>query len=445
MSIQKTIAEINEKISQGTVTVVTADEMTRLVREVGPEEAAQRVDVVTTGTFGAMCSSGVWLNFGHSEPPIKMSRVWLNDVEAFTGVAAVDAYVGATQLSESRGMAYGGAHVIEDLLAGRRVVLRAVAYGTDCYPCKEIVSEITLDDLNFALMSNPRNGYQRYNAATNGGDRVLDTYMGRLLPHNGNVTFSGAGELSPLCNDPDYRTIGVGTRIFLGGAPGYVVGSGTQHSPESGFGTLMVQADLRRMSPEFLRAAVFHGYGCSMYIGLGIPIPVLDAEIARRTGVADADIETAVLDYSVPHRSRPVLRRVNYAELKSGSIELAGKTVPTSPLSSYHRAARVAAALKGWIERGEFRLSEAVEPLPRHGGPKPMAQRPPSGPAPVVEPLRAALWHAERCVSCGHCLTFCPQGVFVRRADWSIAAEVERCVQCGFCRDACPVGAVTPE
>ncbi|HMK46664.1 MAG TPA: homocysteine biosynthesis protein, partial [Methanocella sp.] len=107
----RTIEEINEKIKEGSVNVVTAEEMTSLVQEIGAESAARQVDVVTTGTFGAMCSTGVFLNFGHSDPPIKMQKVWINDVEAYTGVAAVDAYLGATQLSETRGMEYGGAHV----------------------------------------------------------------------------------------------------------------------------------------------------------------------------------------------------------------------------------------------------------------------------------------------------------------------------------------------
>ena len=100
----KSLEEINERIRDGSVYVVTADEMTAIVGELGSEDAAREVDVVTTGTFGAMCSSGVWMNFGHSDPPIKMSQVWLNDVEAYTGVAAVDAFIGATQLSETRGL-----------------------------------------------------------------------------------------------------------------------------------------------------------------------------------------------------------------------------------------------------------------------------------------------------------------------------------------------------
>jgi uncharacterized protein (DUF39 family)/ferredoxin len=455
--MSKTIAEINAKIQDGTVRVVRADEMTRIVLDVGPERAAADIDVVTTGTFGAMCSSGVWLNFGHADPPIKMTRVWLNDVEAYAGVAAVDAYLGATQPSALLGIRYGGAHVIEDLLRGKPVVLRAVSYGTDCYPRKAIVTSLTLDDLNFAVMSNPRNAYQRYNAAANSGGRTLRTYMGTLLPRAANVSFSGAGELSPLMNDPDLETIGVGTRIFLGGAPGIITGAGTQHAPEARFSTLMVQGDLKAMSPEFVRAAAFPGYGCSLYLGIGVPIPILDAETARKAGIADADIETDILDYSVPSRNRPVLRRTNYAELKSGTVEIEGRPARTAPLSSFAKAREVAETLKAWIKAGSFTLTEPVERLPRTGRPKGLDERPlppalgdptadpPNGPgapsavAPGTSPLTL---DADLCVQCGHCLALCPESVFRRAEDWRIEARVEDCRSCGVCVGACPVGAL---
>ena len=355
--VERTIEEINRKIKDGSVNVVTAEEMTALVQELGVGEAAKQVDVVTTGTFGAMCSTGVFFNFGHSDPPIKMQKVWMNDVEAYTGLAAVDAYLGATQLSDTKGMEYGGSHVIESLVKGEEVWLKATAYGTDCYPRKRVETSITLADVNQATMVNPRNGYQKYNAATNCSGKTIYTYMGTLLPNSGNVTYSGAGVLSPLSNDPHYRTIGPGTRIFLGGAPGYVVGEGTQHSPSSGFGTLMVTGDLKKMSREFLRAATFYKYGTTMYLGLGIPIPILNDEIAKYTAVSDADIKTAVIDYSVPRRNRPSVREVTYEELKSGMIDLNGREVKTSSLSSFYKAREVASELKKWIKKGNFFLS----------------------------------------------------------------------------------------
>ena len=369
----KTIDEINRKIKEGSVNVVTAIEMKEIVSDLGYEKAAKEVDVVTTGTFGAMCSSGVFLNFGHSDPPIKMQRVWLNDVEAYTGIAAVDAFLGVTQISETLGMEYGGAHVIEDLLRGKDVELRAISYGTDCYPRKEIVTEICLEDLNQALMVNPRNAYQRYNAATNSSGRILRTYMGTLLPHFGNVTYAGVGELSPLNNDPEYRTIGIGTRIFLGGAKGYIIGEGTQHAPP--YGTLMVKGNLKEMNPRYLRAATFPGYGTTMFVGIGIPIPILDESLAKSTAIRDREIETNIIDFGVPRRDRPVVRKVTYEELKSGKVEINGEEVRVSPLSSYRMALEIAKELKKWIEKGDFLLTMPVERIPRRGELKPMRQK----------------------------------------------------------------------
>ena len=459
--MSKTVEEINRKILNKTVRVVTADRMPEIVEELGAERAATKVDIVTTGTFGAMCSSGVWLNFGHSDPPIRMTRVWLNDVEAYAGVAAVDAYLGATQCSQTLGMEYAGAHVIEDLLRGRPVALRAVSYGSDCYPRKRLLTEITLADLNQAIMSNPRNAYQRYNAAANSGKRTLHTYMGKLLSNCGNVTFSGAGELSPLMNDPDLETIGIGTRIFLGGGVGYVIGPGTQHDPEHGFATLMVQGDLKGMSPEFLKPAVFAGYGASLYVGIGVPIPVLNAGIARRTAIRDRDIETDIIDYAVPSNRRPVLGRCSYERLKSGKALIGGREIPASPLASFYMAGRIAQELKKRIEQGQFFLSAAAAKLPARGaagppridGAGPLTVKPPlpglfyrrshETPTALATGGTGIAWNGERCFSCGQCLGICPAGVFRRDREWRIGADAAKCTGCGSCSQACPAGAIT--
>jgi len=365
----KTIKEINEKIKEGNVCVVTAEEMKKIVSEIGVEKAAKEVDVVTTGTFGAMCSTGVFLNFGHSDPPIKMQRVWLNDVEAYTGIAAVDAYLGATQQSK-KDEEYGGAHVIEELVRGKEVELKATSKGTDCYPAKEIRTVVTLEDLNFAEMVNPRNAYQRYNAATNSSNRILRTYMGTLLPNFGNVTFAGCGEISPLQNDPKFRTIGLGTKILLCGGKGYIIGHGTQHCP--GYATLMVKGNLKEMSPEFMKAAYMPGYGVTIFVGIGVPIPVLDEEIVKCLMIRDEEIKTKIIDFGVQRRDRPVVREVSYAELKSGKVEINGELVRVSPLSSIYMARKIMEELKSRIEKGQFFLTSPVEKLSMGEPLKPM-------------------------------------------------------------------------
>ena len=368
----KSIDDINERIHDGSVRVVTAEEMPDIVDELGVSGALREVDVVTTGTFGAMCSSGAFLNFGHPEIPIRMEKMWLNNVEAYAGIAAVDCYLGATQESITRGTEYGGAHVIEDLIAGRSVELHARAKGTDCYPRQSITNEFTLSDLNQAIMVNPRNSYQCYNAATNMGDHAIKTYMGYLLPGHRNVTYSGAGALSPLPNDPTFSVIGSGTPIFLGGANGTIIGEGTQHSPGAGFGTLMTTGDMKEMSTDYIRAATMTGYGVTMYVGVGVPIPLLNEEIVKHTAVRDEDLVTSIVDYGTPVRDRPVVRDVTYAELKSGSVEIDGEEIRTSSLSSYRKAREVANELKNRIEAGTFTMALATRPIKATKKNKPM-------------------------------------------------------------------------
>ncbi len=366
----KSYAEINEKIRKGTAVVLTAEEVAELSRSVSPREIAKKVDVVTTGTFGAMCSSGAFINFGHAEPPIRMEKIELNGVRVSGGLAAVDTYVGATDCNPDR-PAYGGAHIIEDLINGKDITLEAWGKGTDCYPRKHIKTIINKESVNEAILYNPRNAYQNYNVATNTTDQVKYTYMGTLLPRMRNASYSTAGELSPLLNDPECRTIGLGTRIFLCGTEGYVTWNGTQfHStkevnaygiPTSNARTIAVIGDLKNMSTEYLRAAYYEKYGVSMFVGIGIPIPVLDEDMARRVSIRNEQIETTVADYG---NGNQVLGKTNYAALQSGEIEIGGRKVRTAPVASLAQARKIAGTLKSWIQKGEFLLTEPVRPMP---------------------------------------------------------------------------------
>ena len=382
--INKTYKEINDKIKSGEVVVVTAEEIIDIVKKEGAVEAAKHVDVVTTGTFAPMCSSGAFINFGHSVPTIKASRVWINDVPAYAGLAAVDCYIGATELPEDDPLNkvypgefnYGGGHVIQDLVAGKKLSLKATAYGTDCYPSRMLDKEITLNALPSATLCNPRNGYQNYNCAINLSNRTIYTYMGVLKPRAGNANYCSAGELSPLINDPYYKTIGLGTKIFLGGSTGYITWYGTQHKPlakrtrrgvpVTPAGTLWVMGDMKKMKPKWLIGVSIQGYGCSLAVGLGIPIPILNEEIVQYTAISDEEIFTQIVDYGhdYPNGITKSHGSVSYAELKSGSIKFKGETVPTVPLSSMVRAREIAEILKKRISQGKFTIGEPQFRLP---------------------------------------------------------------------------------
>ncbi len=384
VQVKKSIEEINQKIKQGKAVVVTAEEMVDIVAEEGTKGAFKKVDVVTTGTFGTMCSSGAFINFGHTKPKIKASKVWLNEVEAYAGIAAVDCYLGAAQVKEDDPMnkvhpgrfAYGGGHVIEDLINGKQISFLAKGYGTDCYPLKKFEDQICLDDLRDAILFNPRNAYQNYNVATNLSDRTIYTYMGILRPHMSNINYATAGQISPLLNDPFYWTIGVGTKIFLGGAIGTVAWHGTQHDPQvrrgengevrEGAGTLAVIGNMKEMSPQYIRGASLIGYGCSLMVGIGIPIPIINEEMAYFTGIGNKDIFYQVIDYGIdyPNNISRSLGEVSYQELMSGEVNLQDKSIPSAPLSSYYMAAKIAGSLKDWILNYKFTLGAPQLQLP---------------------------------------------------------------------------------
>jgi len=222
-------------------------------------------------------------------------------VPCYAGFAAVDIYLGATAIPDDDPrnkvfpgeFKYGGAHVIRELVSGSDVRLEATAYGTDCYPRRKLATLINIKDLNEAVLFNIRNCYQNYNVAVNLSDKMIYTYMGVLKPNLGNANYCSAGQLSPLLKDPYYKTIGIGTKIFLGGGTGFIAWHGTQHNPsvprnESGVpiapaGTLAVIGDLKQMKPDWLVGTSMFGYGVTLSIGIGVPIPILDEEIIKYT------------------------------------------------------------------------------------------------------------------------------------------------------------------
>jgi uncharacterized protein (DUF39 family) len=385
----KNYAEINRRVQEGNAVVLTKDEFLAYVNENGLEKSAREVDVVTTGTFGPMCSSGAFLNIGHTKPRIKIGggSCLLNQVPAYAGLAAVDVYIGATAVraNDPRNdngpgkFTYGGGHVIHDLVSGKDIDLVADAYGTDCYPRKRLETRINIKEINEAVLCNPRNAYQNYNCAVNLSNRTIYTYMGILKPDLGNAHYCSAGQLSPLFNDPLYRTIGVGTRIFLGGGIGHVFSKGTQHNPEvkrgeNGTpkvpaGTLAVTGDLKQMSPDWLVGVSFQGYGATLRVGIGVPIPILDEEMARFASVTDENIFTQIIDYSdsYPNLVPGSLGEVSYAALRSGKISVKDREVPVSNLSNYPKAVEISKILKDWVRSKKMPLVEPLEALPSIG------------------------------------------------------------------------------
>jgi uncharacterized protein (DUF39 family) len=377
----RTIAEINDKIEHGQVTVWTVEELKARVADMGVSQAAKTVDVITTGTFEPMESSGAIINLGHTDPPIKIRQCWLDRVPAYSGFGAVDLYLGATQATEigmadadEDGRERGGGHVIADLIAGKAIHLRALGQVTDCYPRASFETTITRDTINQFYLYNPRNLYQNFIVGVNGGDRPLFTYLGPLQPRLGNAVYSNPGALSPLFNDPMLELIGIGTRIFLGGGVGYVAWEGTQHFPlqkrlpnQTPIGpaaTLALIGDAKQMQSRWVRGCYFKSYGPSLMLGVGVPLPVLDESVVARCAVQDQELVAPIVDFSIPRRVRPTFGLVSYAQLKSGRITIDNQSVRVAPLASIYFSRQIAVELKQWIEAGEFLLTQPIALIP---------------------------------------------------------------------------------
>lgn len=374
----RTIAEINDKISQKRAIVWTAEELKARVGEVGVHKAAKEVDVITTGTFEPMESSGAIINLGHTDPPIKIRRCWLDGVPAYSGFGAVDLYLGAScpvdTIDGEEVRERGGGHVIEDLIAGKSIQVRAIGQVTDCYPRATFETTITRDTINQFYLFNPRNLYQNFIVGVNGGDRPLYTYLGPLQPRLGNAVYSNPGSLSPLLNDPDLQIVGIGTKIFLAGGIGYVAWEGTQHfplqkrlenrTPIGPSATLALIGDAKQMDSRWIRGCYFKSYGPSLMMGVGVPLPVLNVGVIERCAVQDRDLVAPIVDFSIPRRVRPTFGLVSYAQLKSGRITIEGRTVRVASLASLFLSRKVAQELKQWIKEGIFTLTEPVASIP---------------------------------------------------------------------------------
>ncbi|MBW4559459.1 MAG: homocysteine biosynthesis protein [Trichormus sp. ATA11-4-KO1] len=373
----RTIAEINEKISCQRAVVLTIEELKARVAELGVSKVAKEVDVITTGTFEPMESSGAIINLGHTDPPIKIRRCWIDGVPTYSGFGAVDLYLGVScpvdVIDGEEIRERGGGHVIEDLIAGKPVHVRAQGQVTDCYPRATFETTITRDTINQFYLFNPRNLYQNFIVGVNGGDRPLFTYLGPLQPSLANAVYSNPGAVSPLLNDPDLQLIGIGTRIFLGGGIGYVAWEGTQHfplqkrlpnrTPIGPAATLALIGDAKQMDARWVRGCYFKSYGPSLMLGVGVPLPVLNEEVVKCCGVQDKDLVAPIVDFSIPRRVRPTFGLVSYAQLKSGRVTIEGKTVRTAPLASLFFSRQIAIELKQWIEAGTFTLTEPVAPI----------------------------------------------------------------------------------
>jgi len=314
----RSIEEINRKIEQGEATVLTAEEVSNLVRE-GKEPKAEDIHVITTGTCGIMSGTAAIFHVKAGEPGSfkKAKNVLLNGVPGFPGpcpnewLGSVDMIVYGTAHSVYDEN-YGGGFLFKDIVSGKDIEIEVESIDGDI-----IRSNINMDDFGTARMIGTRLAFKNYTAFTNPSEKSVASIFHAIEmegPYQG-LSFSGCGELNPLQNDPVMNAIKTGTKVLMCGSEGIVIGHGTRSTPEKP--NLMISADMYDMDPHYL-GGFKTAAGPEVFNSVAAAIPVLNDEILKNTYVLNEEISLPIADIKGRHLP---LGSTNYAQVWEGTDE----------------------------------------------------------------------------------------------------------------------------
>jgi putative methanogenesis marker 16 metalloprotein len=292
----RTIPEIQDKIDAGDAVVLTATEISARVRA-GEEIRFEDVDVVTTATRGIMSGTYAVFSFKVSEPDsfVKASEVLLNSVPAVVGpcpnerLGILDLIILGTAHSKSDPR-YGGGHLFRELVEGKPIKVDVTTSEGSHFSV-----ETKLSDIPYAKLHATRHAFKNYRAFVNPGEEPIKTIF-HALPFEGEfkeMTFCGCGELNPIENDPKLETIGIGTRVLLNGADGFVTGVGTRSAPDNP--NLTGFADMHDMTPEYM-GGFKTSAGPEIINTWAVPIPILHEGMLENILKLDKEIPLKLVD-----------------------------------------------------------------------------------------------------------------------------------------------------
>ncbi|MGZ7117286.1 MAG: methanogenesis marker 16 metalloprotein [Methanobacterium sp.] len=308
----RSIEEINQKIQRGEATVLTAEEVSNLVRE-GEEPKAEDVDVITTGTCGVMSGTAAIFHVKAGEPGSfkKAKKVFLNGVPGFPGpcpnewLGSVDMIVYGTSHSIYH-EDYGGGFLFNDIISGKDIEIEVESINGE-----KIKSTINIEDFSTARMIGTRLAFKNYTAFINPSAKPVSSIFHAIEmdgPYKG-LSFLGCGELNPLQNDPVMNTIKTGTKVLMCGSVGIVIGNGTRSTPDKP--NLMISADMYEMDPHFV-GGFKTAAGPEIFNSVAAAIPVLNDEVIKNTYIVNKDINLPIADIKGRHLP---LGSTNYAQV----------------------------------------------------------------------------------------------------------------------------------
>ena len=367
----RTIEEINEKIKSGKAHVLTAQEAKSVIKEKGVSYLFQSTDVVTFASFEMHTDALVHLDFGQTDPLIYFSEAFINNVPAYP-IGPTDLVVSVIAQARDNPQ-YSGSHILEDLVNKKDLNLKTIGKNLEVFTNKEFETWFNLSQLNHGRLLLNQAVTQNNIVATNSGTKDINSHMGTLIAKMENSTFNSSSYLNPLINDPYCKHIGIGTKIWIAGAQGLVIGHGSYHNPNQKRNNLGIPVgpattvsaitDISDMSPKWVRGGYIKSFGPVLFIGVGIPIPLLDEETARNISITDENIHSTLVDFSIPRRTKPTFGQCTYEELRTSTVVINKKPTLTAPLSSMSYAIEICSELKKSITKGDFYLTKKTSDI----------------------------------------------------------------------------------
>ena len=382
MAKKRTIEEINKRVKSGKATVLTADELKKIL-EKGEKVHWSEVDVVTSATCGLMSGTICVLSFpvsGQGEFT-RAEEVLLNGITAFPGpcpnerLGVIDLIVYGTEHSRFDDK-YGGGHLFKDIVSGKSIEVQVKSKDG-----KKIDRTITKKEIAYAKLQGTRHCFKNYIGMINKSKKPVSSIF-HVFPIQGpykELSVCGCGAVNPLAMDPKLEVIGLGTKILINDAVGYITGLGTRASPEKP--NLAGFADLLEMDPYFM-GGFLTAEGPEVINSWAIPIPILNPKIFDNGCILDSQESLPVADIS----DRIPFIKTDYGKVWQGTdltVKFNSKTC-----SAKHRECKA----EGLIKNGKCPV-ERICPV-------------------TAFKTEGAKLDRKLCFNCGACVQVCKAGCF---------------------------------
>jgi uncharacterized protein (DUF39 family) len=370
-------AELCERQGKGTLQVRTAADYRQLVHHKGLAAAYAATDVVVAANAEFTDQASLVLSLGPVDPPIRMREPALGGVAALAGGGGGELVlpIGSGQTEPQR---RSGAQVLATLLAGESVELSAGGEATPLQPRRDLHLRLTLDQIGAGRLLLHRGIVENGVVAVSSAEGVLRSPYGPLLGPYANALYTCAGADSIGLAMPGLGLLGPGSPVLVGGAVGWVIGSGSGHLPgvrrlaggqaRTPGAVAALSVDLHALQPNWVRACWFEGHGSALLVAMAAPIPLINGAVALQASVDNDVLEAPVLDVSIPRRLKPSFGGISYRMLRSGHIEVDGRRLPAAPAHSPRLAAEIAAELVERLRGNRFPLRLPLEPLSERAG-----------------------------------------------------------------------------